>query len=116
MAHATLYHNPGCGTSRGALAILNERNAKFDKVEYLVEPLDRATLERIAKILIGPLEQLVRRDRNFEQLGLDPTDYQTADAVIELLLEHPRLMQRPIFASGDRALVCRPSEKILELL
>jgi arsenate reductase len=82
----------------------------------LKEPFDRATLERIASLLPNPPVELVRRDKNFESLGLDAADYETTDAVIELLLEYPILMQRPIFVVGDRAVICRPSERALELL
>jgi arsenate reductase len=116
MARLRLYHNPGCSKSRGALEILRERGTDVDVVEYLNEPLDRETLNHIAELLPDPPEDLVRKDRNFEQLGLDPNGYKTADAAIELLLEHPELMQRPILIAGDRALICRPSEKVLDLL
>jgi arsenate reductase len=116
MARLGIYHNSGCSKSRGALEILHERCAEFDVVEYLKEPLDRETLARIAALLPNPPEDLVRKDRNFEQLDLDPNGYKTLEAVIELLLEHPELMQRPVVVAGDRALICRPSEKVLELL
>jgi len=116
MARLTLYHNPGCSKSRKALEILRERGAEFDVVEYLQQPLDRETLVRIAKLLPNPPEAWVRKDRHFEQLGLDPKGYETPEAVIGLLLEHPELMQRPVLVAGDRALICRPSEKVLELL
>ena len=116
MARLGLYHNPNCSKSRGALEILRERGAEFDVVEYLKEPLDREALTRIAGLLPDPPEDLIRKDRNFERLGLDPNGYETLEAVIELLLEHPELMQRPIVVAGDRALICRPSEKVLELL
>jgi arsenate reductase len=116
MARLGLYHNPNCSKSRGALGILRERGAEFDVVEYLEEPLDRETLARIAGLLTDPPEDLVRKDRNFERLGLDPNGYKTLEAVIDLLLEHPELMQRPILVAGDRALICRPPEKVLELV
>jgi arsenate reductase len=116
MARLTLYHNPGCSKSRGALDILRERRAEFDVVEYLQQPLDREALARIAQALPDAPEELVRKDRHFEQLGLDPNGYATLDAVIALLLEHPQLMQRPILVADDRARICRPSEKVLELL
>ena len=116
MARLRLYHNPNCSKSRGALEILRKRGTEFDVVEYLKEPLDRETLAQLAELLPGPPEELVRKDRNFERLDLDPNGYETVEAVIELLLEHPELMQRPILVAGDRTLICRPSEKVLELL
>ena len=116
MGRLELYHNSGCSKSRGALEILRERGAEFDVIEYLKRPLDRETLTRIAELLPNPPEDLVRKDRNFEELGLDPNGYKTLETVIELLLEHPKLMQRPVLVADDRALICRPSEKVLELL
>jgi arsenate reductase len=58
----------------------------------------------------------VRHDRRFEELGLSPSDYTTRQAVIELLLEHPELMQRPVIFRGERAVIARPSDKVLDLL
>ena len=116
MGRLGLYHNPGCSKSRGALEILREHGAEFDVIEYLKQPLSREILTRIAELLPGPPEELIRKDRNFENLGLDPDGYKTLEAVIELLLEHPELMQRPLLVANDRALICRPSEKVLELL
>jgi arsenate reductase len=116
MARLTLYHHPGCSKSRGALELLRERGAEFDVVEYLQQPLDREALTRIAALLPDAPEGLVRKDRQFEQLGLDPNGYKALEAVLALLLEHPQLMQRPILVADDRARICRPSEKVLELL
>ena len=59
---------------------------------------------------------LVRKDKHFKDLGLNAVDYTTVDAVVKLLLEHPRLMQRPIAVRGGRAIVGRPSGKVVDLL
>ena len=67
-------------------------------------------------MLPNPPSDLVRKDKNFNELGLNEADYQTREQVIDLLLEHPVLMQRPIIVRGDRAVLARPSEKVLELL
>jgi arsenate reductase len=116
MACLGLYYNPNCSKSRAALEILRERGAQFDVVEYLKDSIDQTSLARIAALLPNPPEELVRKDRNFEQLGLDPNRYKTIETVVELLLEHPELMQRPVLVAGERALICRPPEKVLELL
>jgi arsenate reductase len=116
MKALTIYHNPACGKSRGALAILQERGVAHDVVEYLHAPPDRATLATILDLLPGPPADLVRKDKRFKELGLDAAWYQTRDEVIALLLEHPELMERPVVIRGGRAVIARPSEKVLELL
>ena len=63
-----------------------------------------------------PPAELVRKDNNFKKLGLDAGDYTTEDTVVALLLEHPRLMQRPVVVRGDRAVIARPSVKVEALL
>ena len=60
--------------------------------------------------------ELVRKDKNFKALGLDPVAYTTREAVVDLLFEHPKLMQRPVVVKGARAVIARPSERVLELL
>jgi arsenate reductase (glutaredoxin) len=95
---------------------LKERGVEFDVIEYLKNPLDRATFERILDMLPNPPADLVRKDKNFESLGLDAKKYETREAVIDLLLQHPVLMQRPIIIRGQKAVLARPSEKVLELV
>jgi arsenate reductase len=116
MATLTVYHNPACGQSRGALALLEERGVAVDIVEYLKKPLDRATLERFLDLLPDPPADLVRKDKRFKELGLDAADYVTREQVVAVLLRHPELMQRPVVVRGDRAVLARPSEKVLALL
>jgi len=60
--------------------------------------------------------ELVRKDKNFKALGLNAGDYTTRDAVVKVLLENPKLMQRPVVILGDRAVIARPSEEVLELI
>jgi len=116
MADLLVYHNPVCGKSRGALDILRERGVDAEIVEYLKQPLDRATLERVLDLLGGPPAALVRNDKRFKELGLDPADYVTKAQVVTLLLRHPELMERPVVIRGQRAVIARPSERVLELL
>jgi arsenate reductase len=112
----TVYHNPACSKSRGALDILSERGVGHDVVEYLKAPPGRAALERILALLAGPPGELVRKDTRFKELGLRAEDYATREQVIGLLLEHPELMERPVVIRGNRAVIARPSERVLELL
>jgi arsenate reductase (glutaredoxin) len=111
-----VYHNPVCSKSRGALEILEERGADVDVIEYLKARPTRADLERILASIPDEPAALVRKDKRFKELELDAADYQSSDEVVALLLEHPELMERPVVFRGDRALICRPSERVLELL
>lgn len=116
MERVTVYHNPACGKSRGALEILAERKIACDVVEYLKTPPDRATLEHILDLLPGEPAELVRKDKRFKELGLDAADYTTRAQVVALLLEHPELMERPVVIRGGRAVIARPSEKVADVL
>jgi arsenate reductase len=116
MAGVRIYHNPRCSKSRGALEILRERGIEAEVTEYLSDPPDRAALEAILDRLPDAPAELVRKDKRFAELGLDPDAYTSREAVIGLLLEHPELMQRPVVLRGDRAVIARPSDKVGELL
>jgi arsenate reductase len=116
MERVTFYHNPVCSHSRGAMDLLKARAVEFDTIEYLKQPPARADLERIIQLLEAPAEDLVRKDKRFAELGLKAGDYTTPAAVVALLLEHPELMQRPIVIRNGRAIIARPSEKLLALL
>ena len=98
------------------LDILRERGVEFDVIEYLKQPLDRATLARFLALLPDPPAALVRKDKRFAELGLNAADYESADAVLDLLLAHPELMERPVIVRGERAVIARPSDKVLALL
>jgi len=112
----TVYHNPGCGKSRGALEILGERGIETEVIEYLKTPLDRATFERFLDLLPGAPAELVRKDKRFKELGLNEADYQTREQVVGVLLAHPELMERPVVINDRRAIIARPSERVLEIL
>ena len=112
MADITIYHNPQCSHSRGALELLNGRGADFEVIEYLKTPPSRQTLEAIIAQLEGPVAELVRKDKRFAELKLNADGYAAKGAVIDILLKHPELMQRPIVIRGGRALIARPSDKL----
>ena len=95
---------------------MRERGLDFEIIEYLRTPLDRATLERFLDLLPDPPAELVRKDKRFKELGLDPADYANRAQVIDVLLQHAELMQRPVVVRGKRAVLARPSDKVLSLL
>ena len=81
------------------------------------EPPDRATLEHIVSILEDPVEDLVRKDSKFKKLGLNPDDYVgSPEAVVDIILQHKALMQRPVVVKGAKAIIGRPKSRIAELL
>lgn len=95
--------------------MLTRRGVEFDTIEYLKNPPSRAELEKIAAMLEGPIADLVRKDKRFSELGLNADDYAERGAVLDLLVKHPELMQRPIVVRGRRAVIARPAEKLLAL-
>ena len=109
-----VYHNPSCSKSRGALDIMRDRNLDVTVVEYLKAPPARADLERILDAITDEPVALVRTDDDtFKVLGVaKPT---SRAEVIDLLVVHPEVMQRPVVFVGDRAVIARPSERVLEL-
>lgn len=91
------------------MAVAADAGVEVDVVLYLSERPDRDTLAGIVERLEDPVENLVRKDSQFSKLGLDATDYVgNPDAVVDVLLRHPRLMQRPVLVRGDRAIIGRP--------
>lgn len=112
MSDVTVLHNPACSTSRAALDNVSEAGGDADIVQYLKEPLGEAALRE----LIGQLEDeptdLVRRDGFFTEQGLTDADVTSVDQVVAVLLEHPRLMQRPVIVKGGRAIIGRPKERV----
>jgi arsenate reductase (glutaredoxin) len=112
MSDVTIYHNQNCSTSRHAMDVLADEGTKADVVQYLKTPLDREGLRELLGKLEDPPADLVRKDGYFKELGLSADDYTTVDAVVDLLVEHPRLMQRPVLVRGDRAIIGRPKDRV----
>ncbi len=117
MADVQVFHNQSCSKSRGALEILAERGIEPEIVRYLETPPDRATLERILDAIPDEPAALVRTDdQKFKDAGYTKADVATRAQVIDVLLAHPEVMQRPVVFVGDNAVIARPSEKVLDLL
>ena len=95
---------------------MRERDVEFDVIEYLNTPLSREDFERIVDLVPESPQEMVRKDKSFTELGLNADDYTSKKAVVDILLEHPKLMQRPIIIRGGQAVIGRPSEKVLALV
>ena len=95
--------------------ILRERNVEFDVIEYLQNPAGEQELRKFLELLPGEPKDLIHPGP-FGDLGLNIEDYNTPDALVGLLLEHPEVMNRPVCIRGDRAVIARPAEVINEIL
>ena len=117
MAEVRILHNPRCSKSRQALALLTDRGVDPTVVRYLDEPLARGELVELLDRLGGDPAALVRTGEPlFRELGVDRSSLDDAAAVADLLAEHPKLLERPVVVVGDRAVIGRPPERVLELL
>lgn len=109
------YHNPKCRKSREALTILQETGVELNVVEYLKNPLGSKELKEIIEKLGIPASDLVRKGED-EYKTLYKGKSLTASEWITVLASHPKLIERPILVSKDRAIIGRPPEKVLEIL
>lgn len=112
----TIYHNPACGTSRNTLGLIRAAGIEPTIVEYLKTPPDRATLVGLLQRMnMRPRELLRDKGTPYAELGL-AADHWTDEQLIDHMLAHPILIQRPIVVTPAGVKLCRPAEKVLELL
>lgn len=115
-AAVTIYHNPRCSNSRAALALLQQKGVQPRVVEYLQTPLNRSELQALAAATGLPLRELLRsKEAAFEALGLGHPAC-SEDQLLDAVVAHPELLNRPIVSTPHGALLCRPPERVLELL
>lgn len=112
----TVYQKPTCTTCRRLFTLLTEAGVEFERVDYFLQPLTKARLQRLlGKAGLAPREVLRTRAPQYRELGL--ADASVSDArLLELLVTHPELLQRPIVERGDRAVLARPPERVLDIL
>jgi len=112
----TIYHNPACGTSRNVLALLRERGIEPQVIEYLKSPPDRATLQGLLRAIGLPVRDVMRRKGSpYDEMNLDDPSF-TDDQLVDLMLQHPILINRPIVVTDRGVRLCRPADTVLELL
>jgi len=116
MSSVTIFHNPRCGTSRNTLALIRKSGIEPEIIEYLQTPPDRETLAALLAATGEPVINAVRtKEAVFAELALDApgvTDAQLIDA----MMQHPILINRPLVATPLGTRLCRPSERVLEIL
>ena len=112
----TIYHNPSCGTSRNTLAMIRQSGCQPEVIEYMKHPPSRALLvELIQAMGISARELLREKGTPYAELGLADLKW-SDDQLIDFMLDHPILINRPIVVTPKGTRLCRPSEAVLELL
>lgn len=112
----TIYHNPKCGTSRNTLEMIRKSGVEPEVIEYLKTPPSRETLARLIGKMGIPVRDLLRQKGTpYDELCLGD-DKWTDDQLIDFMIEHPILINRPIVVSDRGARLCRPSERVMDLL
>jgi arsenate reductase len=116
MSTITIYHNPACGTSRNTLALIRNSGAQPQVIEYLKTPPTKATLQSLISAMgISTRELLREKGTPYHQLGLADPKW-TDDQLVDFMLAHPILINRPVVVTPLGARLCRPSEAVLDLL
>lgn len=114
--NVTIYHNPACGTSRNTLALIRNAGVEPEIVEYLQAPPDRAALtDLIRQAGLTVREAIRQKDTPYLELGLDDPAL-TDDDLLDAMLEHPILINRPFVVTPEGVRLCRPSEIVLDIL
>ena len=113
---ATIYHNPMCGTSRKTLEILRDSGCDLSVHEYLKDPPSRDELKRLyERAGITPREGLRAKEPLAEELGLTRPDV-SDDEILDAMMEHPILIERPIVETPNGVRLCRPQDRVREIL
>lgn len=113
---AKIYHNPRCSKSRQTLALLSENEMDVEIIEYLKTPPTKKELTQITKMLgIKPRDLLRKGEKEYKEAGLDNMDL-SDQQIIDAMLEHPKLIERPIVIKDGQARIGRPPELILEIV
>lgn len=116
MSNVTIYHNPACGTSRNTLSLIRNSGAEPEVIEYLKTPPNKARLLELLKAMnISPRALLRQKGTPFDELGLGEPKW-TDDELVEFMLQHPILINRPIVVTPLGTKLCRPSEAVLDIL
>jgi len=116
MANITIYHNPACGTSRNTLALIRNSGSEPEVIEYLKTPPGKDRLQQLLAALgIGARDLLRQKGTPYDELQLGDPKW-TDDELLDFIVQHPILMNRPVVVTPLGARLCRPSELVLDIL
>ena len=115
MPKIVVYEKPTCTTCRKVAKALEENGVDFNKVNYFIEPFTKTKLKTLLKKMgMKPSELLRTNDKEYKELDLKNRNY-SEEEILNLMIENPNLVQRPIIEKGERAILARPPEKLKEL-
>ena len=116
MNKITVYQKPTCTTCRQVYAAMKEKGVDFNAVDYYLEPLSKSKLKDLLRKMKIPAAELLRKKEEiYKKLGLAGKKL-TEDQIVDLMIKHPDLIQRPIVEKGERAILARPAERLQEIL
>lgn len=117
MTKATIYHNPSCSKSRNTMAILEENNVDINEVRYLDNPPTKQELAKLCSLMkVSPLDIIRTGEDLFKELGLSKATAKSDDEWLAVMIDNPKLIERPIVRIGDKVVIGRPPENILNIL
>jgi arsenate reductase len=112
-----IYHNPSCSKSRQALEVLESHRQQFHTIEYLETPPTAEDIAEVCALLgLSPIDIIRTNEKRFRELRMDASDERSDTEWIQLIVDNPVLLQRPIVVINGRAVIGRPPEKVLEIL
>ncbi len=115
MSKVKIWHNPRCSKSREALKLLEEKGVEAEVFEYLKETITKEDIKKLLKMIgAAPRDIMRTKEAIYKELGLK--DVEDDEKLIEAMVEHPKLIERPIVIKGDKAIIGRPPSKVLDLV
>jgi len=116
MIKITIYQKPSCTTCKQVFAILKEKNVNLDRIDYFIKPLSKEKIRMLIKKMGITSQDLLRKKEETYKSLLREKEYRTEDEWVELMAQHPELIQRPIVEKGNAAVLARPAENIYRIL
>ena len=112
-----IYHNPRWSKSRGSVKILNENNVDYKIVNYIKEGISKIDLLTICEFLdIKPINIIRTSDQYYKDLKISSEDMNNDEFLLDIIVKNPKILQRPIFINGNKAIIGRPPERVLDIL
>ncbi|DAB28280.1 MAG: arsenate reductase (glutaredoxin) [Sulfurimonas sp. RIFOXYD12_FULL_33_39] len=117
MSKLKIWHNPKCSKSREAKSMLEDKNQEFEVFEYLKEDITKDELKNIIKMLcISDIREMLRtKEDEYKELGIAEKNL-SQEEIMDIVLKHPKLIERPIIIKGSKAVIARPMERLAELI